>query len=316
MKTMTRRQMIGLATLACAGCASQTTTRPALEKTNLTVGSVQSTTAAGLYLAAQRGYFAAAGLNVRIVPTAGSGPVMTDLINGTLDMSFGNYVSFILAQAEGVTRLRILAEGSSAVPREDEIVIAKTSPIRTVQGLRGKVIAVNALAGIGELLVSSVLAENQVPPSFVKFVAVPFPAMDSALSAHRVDAAWMNEPFFSQAEISSGAQGLADCDQGATQNFPISGIAVTDVWARKYPRTAAAFVTALDKGQALADTNRQAVEQVLPHYIKVSKAAAALIATGSYPVGAVNQVQMQRVADVMHEFGMLKAPFNVSPMIG
>jgi NitT/TauT family transport system substrate-binding protein len=307
--------MIGLTTLAVAGCASQAPARSALEKTDLTVGSVQSTTAAGLYLAAQRGYFAAAGLNVRIVPTAGSGPVMADLINGTLDASFGNYVSFILAQAQGL-RLRILAEGSSAVPREDEIVIARNSPIRTVQELRGKTIAVNALAGIGQLLVSSVLTENQVPPSSVKFVAVPFPAMDGALNAHRIDAAWMNEPFFSQAEISSGAQGLADCDQGATQNFPISGIAVTQAWAQRYPLTAAAFVTALHRGQALADTNRYAVEQVLPQYIKVSRAAATLIATGSYPVGSVNQTQMQRVADVMHQFGMLKAPFGVAPMIG
>jgi NitT/TauT family transport system substrate-binding protein len=308
--------MIGLTTLACAGCASQTTTRPALEKTNLTVGSVQSTTAAGLYLAAQRGYFAAAGLNVRIAPTAGSGTVMTDLINGTLDVSFGNYVSFILAQAHGIARLRIVSEGNNATAREQEICVRAHSPITTVAGLKGKVIGVNALANVATLLVSSILSENAVPVSSVKFTPIPFPSMAATLQAGRIDAGWLVEPFLTEAEVQYGVQAIADGDQGATQNFPVSGVAVTQAWLDRYPRTAAAFIAAFNRGQVLADENRKAVEQVLPQYISVSKAAATLIATGSFPVGPVNQVQIQRVADVMHEFGMLKAPFDVSPMIG
>lgn len=56
--------------------------------------------------------------------------------------------------------------------------------------------------------------------------------------------------------------------------------------------------------------------QVLPQFIKISKQAAAAVVTGTYPDGPVNTKQIQRVADVMHQFGMLRQPFNVAPMIG
>jgi NitT/TauT family transport system substrate-binding protein len=239
-----------------------------------------------------------------------------DLLNGTIDISFGNYVSFIAAQAKGVAQLRILAEGNNATAHEEEIVVPRGSPITSVGGLRGKTVAVNALAGVGTLLVLSVLAENAVPASSVRFTAIPFPDMDTALTAHRVDAAWIVEPFLTQTEISSGVVAVADCDQGATQNFPVSGYVVTQAWVQRYPRTAAAFTAALNRGQVLADTSRASVEQALPRYIKISRQAAALVVTGSYPEGPVNKVQIQRVADVMHQFGMLKQVFDVTPMIG
>jgi NitT/TauT family transport system substrate-binding protein len=307
----------GALVLLAAGCASgQTATDAGVEKPVLVVGAIQSTTAAGLYLAAQHGFFSAVGLDVKIVPTSGSGPAMTDLLNGTIDVSFGNYVSFIAAQAKGIAQLRILAEGNNATAHEEEIVVPKGSPITSVAGLRGKTVAVNALAGVGTLLVSSVLAENAVPVSSVRFTAIPFPEMDAALTAHRIDAAWIVEPFLTQAEISAGVVAVADTDQGATQNFPVSGYVVTQAWVQRYPRTAAAFTAALNRGQVLADTSRTAVEQALPRYIKISRQAAALVVTGTYPGGLVDKVQMQRVADVMHQFGMLKQPFDVAPMIG
>lgn len=309
--------MGGAAALLTGGCATgQAATRSRVEKPDLTVGAIQSTTAAGLYLAADHGFFTAAGLHVKIVPTTGSGPAMTELLNGTIDINFGNYVSFVEAEAENVARLRILAEGNNASAHQEEIVVPKGSPVTSVAGLRGKTIAVNALANVGTLLVSGVLADNMVPVSSVKFTAIPFPDMTAALTAHRVDAAWMVEPFLTQAEISAGVKSIADTDQGATENFPISGYVTTQAWAQRYPRTAAAFTAALDRGQVLADTNRAAVERVLTKYIKVTRQAATLVVVGNYPQGAVDAVQIQRVANVMHQFGVLKKPFDVAPMIG
>lgn len=305
----------GVLSLACAGCASRTPApQSRVERPDLAVGAIKAVTAAGLYLAQQRGFFAAEGLHVTIVPTTGSGPVMTDLLNGRLDINFGNYVSFIAAQAAGAASLRILAEGNNAAAREQEIVALPDSPITSVAGLRGKVIGVNALANVATLITSSVLAENGVPPSSVRLVAIPFPEMGPALAARRIDAAWLVEPFLTEAVVKYGAQEVADGDQGATQNFPVSGYAATAAWARRYPKTAAAFVRALTRGQQLADTSRPAVEQVLPRYIGVTRQVASLVVTGDFPTG-VNQVQIQRVADIMHQFGMLKHPFSVAAMV-
>ena len=219
------------------------------------------------------------------------------------------------AQASGVARLRILAEGNNATAREQEIVVLPHSPITSVAGLRGKVIAVNALQGVATLIVSSVLTENGVPLASVKFTAIPFPAMGTALEARRVDAAWMVDPFLTEAQVKYGALAVADGDQGETAGFPISGFVATDTWVKGYPRTAAAFVRALERGQRLAATSRSTVENVLPRYIGISSQTAALVVTGDFPVG-VSAVRIQRVADIMRQFGYLKEPFSVSPMTG
>jgi NitT/TauT family transport system substrate-binding protein len=302
--------------LASAGCASRSSAvQTGIEKPHLTVGAIQAVTASGLYLAQQQGFFAAEGLTVTIEPTTGSGPVMADLLKGRLDVSFGNYVSFIAVQATGVAKLLILAEGNNATAGEQQVAVLPGSPIRSVAQLRGTTIGVNALANVATLIVSSILAENGVPPTSVRFVAIPFPQMGEALAARRVDAAWLVEPFLTEAGNRYGAQAIADGDQGATASLPISGYVVTKGWAHRYPRTAAAFVRALSRGQQLADVNRSAVEHVLPRYLGVTRQVASLVVIGDFPTG-VNRVEIQRVAGLMHQFGALKNRFNVAPMIG
>ena len=305
----------GVLALASTGCASTPPARSGPEKPDLVVGAIKAVTASGLYVAQQRGFFAAQGLHVTIVPTTGSGPVMADLLNGALDISFGNYVSFIAAQAAGAARLRILAEGNNATAHEQEIVVLPHSPITSVAGLRGKTVGVNALANVATLIVSSVLAENNIPPSSVRLVAIPFPAMGTALAARQIDAAWLVEPFLTETQTKYGAESVADGDQGATRNFPVSGYAATTAWVNRYPRTAAAFVRALTRGQQLADTDRPLVEQVLPRYIGISHQVATLVVTGDFPA-SVEATQIQRVADIMHQFGMLETHFDVTAMIG
>ncbi len=66
-----------------------------------------------------------------------------------------------------------------------------------------------------------------------------------------------------------GLQELADLDQGATQDFPIQGYAVTAAWAQKYPSTLKAFTTALSQGQQIADTDRAAVEGAIEKYLPI-----------------------------------------------
>ena len=74
--------VVGLVVLA-AGCGSSKagTSTSAMEKPDLTVAAVPAAGAAGLYIAAQDGYFTAAGLHVKIVPVASGSDALADLIN-------------------------------------------------------------------------------------------------------------------------------------------------------------------------------------------------------------------------------------------
>jgi NitT/TauT family transport system substrate-binding protein len=88
----------------------------------------------------------------------------------------------------------------------------------------------------------------------------------------------------------------------------------TAAWADAHPATARAFAHAVEQGQALAASDRGAVEHILPSYMRISKDIAALVNLNTYPTTA-NPVQLQRVANLMAEGGMLHAPLNVAPLV-
>lgn len=310
---------IGVAALA-AGCTSASgasnQAAAGLEKTTIVVGAVPAVDSAGLYIAEQRGYFTAVGLHVKIMPIVSSGgETISRQLAGGYDITLGNYVSYVEADAEQDAGLRIIAEGSVMQPGYQEIMTLPGSRITSLAGLRRATLAVNVKNNIGTILIGSLLAENGLSLSQVKLVAIPFPEMTAALKDHKVDAAWLPEPFLSLAEEQIGAQEVADLDQGGVAGFPVVGFAVTRAWERKYPRTEAAFLSALDKGQAAADSNRVYVEQAVESFLGVSPGTAALMALPTYPSG-VDQVRLQRVADAMLSFGLLKQAYKVRQMIG
>jgi NitT/TauT family transport system substrate-binding protein len=130
----------------------------------------------------------------------------------------------------------------------------------------------------------------------------------------RVDAAFLTEPFLSAAEQAQGAVPLFDIDQGAAQDFPIAGYVATQVWATKYPRTAAAFTAALTRGQRIAATSRAAVGQALRGALHISSQTAATMALGTYPL-TMTRVELQRVATLMQLNGLLSRKVNTSALV-
>jgi len=199
-------------------------------------------------------------------------------------------------------------------PLTQEVLVPAGSPIQNVGGLKGQKIGVNALNNIGTLLVSALLQDNGVSPSDVHFVAIPFPLMAKALQTHQVNAAWEPEPFVTGSEESIGATAIADADQGSAQNLPVSGYIATQSWLDKYPNTAAAFRRAVLKAQSIANTDLAAVQRGMVAFGGVSLTTAQIAEAPTYPL-QTNVALLQRVANLMEQFGMTQQIFNVNSMI-
>lgn len=311
--------MGGALTLAGTGCTTSSTAGLAakVEKPDLQVAAVPAVTNMGLFLAQQNGFFSAEGLRVKIVPVVSSTSAITGQLSGMFDVTAGAYVSYILTQSKEPSTIswHILSEGSISQAHSQSVLVLGGSGIRTVADLSGKVVAANILNNVGTLLIKSMLAENNVPLSSVKLVEVPFPEMAGALTSGKVAAAWFDEPFLSETQVKTGAEPLFDTSQGATAQFPISGYMSTGKWLAKYPETAQAFVRAITRGQTLADANRRASELAVTRSIKgVDSEVAAILTFDQYPIG-IDQVRVQRVANVMHEFGLIKQTFDMSVMM-
>jgi NitT/TauT family transport system substrate-binding protein len=299
---------------ACTSAQGSPASSSGVELHHLTIAAVPATDSVGLYIADQEGLLKAEGLNVTIEPAISSGTVIQKQLAGEYDITSGNYVSYIQANAKDHADFEILDAGSIMQPGVQELMIPQDSSIRSVSELRGKTIALNVTGGIGQLLVSAMLTSNMIAPNQVHFVPIQFPDMAAALKQHKVAAAFMPQPFATEAEDQVGAEPLADLDAGAVTSLPISGYVVTKTWLQKYPKTAAAFSKALEEAQRIADTNPGAVEKAMIDITGVSSTTASVMASPSFPLDT-DPVLIQRIADLMQEFGLLHVHYDVRPMI-
>jgi NitT/TauT family transport system substrate-binding protein len=284
-----------------------------LEKTTLIIGLSPTPSSAPVVLADKRGFFKAEGLTVKTEIIQAPQTVIPKILNGGIDIFKGSYVSLINIQDSGVAKVKILSDTLQAAPGIAGVVVVKDSPLQTPKDLKGKTIAVNSLKNLGTLSMSAHLAIHDVTPEQVRFTVVDFQAQLAALKSGRVDAAWMVEPFLSAAQ-QAGARLLLDTNTGPTDKFPIDGWAATQDWVSRNPRTAAAFQRAVAKAQRLAAADRAALAEVVPLYTQTPKEAVMTMAMGTFPT-SLDARRIQRVADLMNEFGYLKSHIDVATMV-
>lgn len=285
------------------------------ETKNVTVAALPVVDTAGFFIALKQGFFRQQGLNVSYRLVAQSTAALASMVSGSVDViGGGNYVSYIEGEQRGAFKVKLLADGTACGPHSFSILTTARTGIKSPAGLAGKTIAVNLTSNIQTLAANAVLQADHVNTSSVKYVAVPFPQMASALAAGRVDAISVVEPFATQAEKSIGATEVSDQCAGPTASLPLSGYFATQAWTQKNPATARAFQRALDKGQALANSNPAMVKQILPTYTKINPQTASAIRLGSYP-SAPDAARLQRISDLMLTGGLLKSHFDAGSML-
>jgi NitT/TauT family transport system substrate-binding protein len=326
-----------VALAACSGSSSSSgavATGPAPEQQTITIDVVPTADAAGIYIAEDAGYFARQGLTVKIVPINGGEYGMGDLQTSKAQLVEGNYVSFILAQVAGKFAapnpanpattepskpidMRMIADSSQMQTGNQELYVLPNSPYKTVAALAKDhaSVAINSPNNIAQVLLGSLFAADGLKLNSIHQEVQPaFPLTPGLLAAHKFDAAWLPEPFGTEAEQQYGAVPLADFDQGSLQSFPIGTVAGTASWVQSHPNTVAAFLRAYQQGQQVADTDRAAVEQALVTHTGVTKEIAATMTLDTYPL-VMDVPVMQRVSDAMYEFGVITKRYNITSMI-
>jgi NitT/TauT family transport system substrate-binding protein len=292
------------------------------EKTTINVGVVPAMDSAGFFVALHEGLFAKEGLTVNYTPEASSETAIGEQQAGKLDITGGNYVSYIQAALKGAP-LEIVSEASVMQGGSQVMFTMPGSGIKTLSQLKGHTIGVNAPGNIDYLLAASTLQANGIT-SGVSYPGkpIPFPQMGQMLKSGQIGAAVLPEPFASEVQQQFGAVTVADLDQGATRSFPIEGYVVTRQWAKQNPNALGRFLAALEAGQETADISRSAVEGAFESLKgaqngQVSANIASVMALDEYPIG-IDLPRLQRVSNFMYEFGLergQKKPFNVGSMV-
>jgi NitT/TauT family transport system substrate-binding protein len=284
-----------------------------LERTKVTVGTLPIVDTAAIHMAIRKGYFKNEELEIELKTLPGGAAAIPGLANGELQFAFGNYVSFFAAQTKGVLDIKLVADGYQALPGVFMIVVPRDSAIKRPQDLAGKKIAINTKNNILELTTRSTLEGVGVDMKTITFVEMPFPDMQTGLERKNADAAFMVEPFITQAERMAGVIPIVDPASNATNEIPIAGWAASARFVKDNPKTVEAFRRAIIAGQRDC-VNRLEVEDLVTSYAKVDRQTASLLNTGTWPTSLV-ATRLQRVADLMKTYGVLTKPLDVQSMI-
>lgn len=282
-----------------------------LERTELRIGVSNPIDTAPLRIAVADGKFSAAGLSVTLVDIAAD-QAINKLSAGEIDIVFASDVSIFRAAAAG-TALQLQGEAYTAGRNTMALVTLPGSDYTEPTVKRSPKVAVNMLDDVGVLAARSVLATAGVDVTKIQFKQHPFDRMPQALQAGEADAAWMVEPYITRAEKELGASILADGGRGATLDFPMSAYVSTGAFGQGNVRTLAAFRKVLGDAQVRA-ADPAVVRDALPTFSDIDRTTASLISLGSYPV-SLNGIRLQRVADLMHNSGMIGARLDVQALV-
>lgn len=289
-----------------------------LEKSVLNVSIMPTTDLAPFHLAIQEGFFEEEGLRVEFVQAPSGGESVGKLVAGEVDISYSSYTPFFLAESKGAGRdkggIKLVADASSAGPDSCVVVALPNSEVKSVKDMAGKRVAVTATGTISDLLVMSTLKTNGVDHRSIEWVKTPFPETADALKRGDVDAAFATEPFIQDTHKNAGAVTIFDTAEGPTDNFPTAGWASTGDFVKKNPNTIAAFQRAMQKGTDLALSDRSMVEPLLVKHSKVDEETAKMATLLTFQ-SKLDASRIQRVPDLMLEFGVIKSAIDVSTMI-
>jgi NitT/TauT family transport system substrate-binding protein len=233
----------------------------------LTVGVLPIANTLPLDLGIKKGFFDQQGIEIKKIVAQSGNDIMLGLANSNMDVGFAGWVPAMIARTTGIP-ISVVAlsevEGTNQATNWQNILVKGSSSIRTPGDLAGKTIAVNALKGVGEVMIKAALEKSGVDPNSIKLLALPFPAMRAALNNGQVDAIWTPEPFLSQAINIDGARDLMAPGPVLGPYFPIGGYFVRTDWANKNPGLAARFRTAMNQSLEYSQNHGDEIRDLLP----------------------------------------------------
>lgn len=239
--------------------------------TTLTVELIPLPHVAPIYLGINKGFFAREGLHINPVIVQNGPAGIAALESGAAQIAFTSAIPVLVAQTKGLT-LKIISnatnEQSDPARQYYAVLVRAGSPIKNAKDLTGRVVGVNALQAADQLTVSETIDKAGGNAAKTHFVAIPYPDMDAALKAGRVDAVMVSEPFYTLG-VEAGDVPIAYPNSvygGGTSSV----YAATPSYVASHGQVIARFVRALTEASDYARAHPTQAEQVITTYTKLT----------------------------------------------
>ena len=286
------------------------------ETTTLRVGVIPIADVAPLYLGMKKGFFEEQGLRIRPQLAEGGAAITPAVVSGDFQIGFSNTISLLIAASQDLP-VEIISQGVLAGKTEKDawadLLVLKDGPIKEPKDLEGKTIAVNTLKNICEVTIKASLEKEGVAVDTLKFSEVPFPDMNAALEAERVDGACVVEPFVSQGKAGA-ARGIDPFYVRTAPDLTVATYFTSKQYAQENGDVVDSFVEAMNRSLTYAQSNPDEVRDVLLDYTEIPPEAAEQI---KLPVWRpdLNEPTIELLSKLSLKYGLIEEQPDLDELI-
>jgi NitT/TauT family transport system substrate-binding protein len=286
------------------------------EPATLKVGVIPIADVAPLYLGIDKGFFEEQQLTIKPQLAEGGAAITPAVVSGDFQIGFSNIISLLIAASQNLP-VEIISQGVLAGKTEKEawadLLVLKDGPIKKPKDLEGKTIAVNTLKNICEVTIKASLEEENVAVDKLKFTEVPFPDMNAALEAGRVDAACVVEPFVSQGKAGK-ARGIDPFYVRTAPDLTVATYFTSTQYAEQNGDVVDRFVEAMNKSLTYAQENPDEVRKALLDYTEIPPEAAEQITLPVWRTD-LNVPTIEKLSELSLKYGLIEEQPDLDELI-
>lgn len=224
---MSKRSFLKTTILAAAAVALPVS---AMAMDKLKVAYMKIPPLVHMIYAQENGIFEQNDLDIDLTVVNGGPELMSALASRSVDIGQTAVGIVLLARAKGL-KLRAFGTGDYEQPGDmrNWIVADANDGIASLKDLEGKTVGIVAKNSPAELSVRDHMLAAGADPDTVKFVALPFPQLPSALEVGNVDAVFVGDPFHTQLQNSTKVDGI-DLSEGMISTIAEDGRIALGGW--------------------------------------------------------------------------------------
>jgi NitT/TauT family transport system substrate-binding protein len=286
------------------------------EPTTLKVGVIPIADVAPLYLGMEQGFFEEENLTIEPQLAEGGAAIVPAVVSGDYQIGFSNTTSLIIARSKDLP-VKILTQGAVGGTSADDawnaLMVPKGSDIAEPNDLEGKTVAVNTLNNVGPLTINTAMANAGADYTKIKYVEVPFPDMNAALEAGRVDAAWMVEPAYSGARAAKGKAIFHPYEETA-ENLTVATYFATEQFIGENQDVVDRFKRAMERSLDYAAQNPDAVRTTVGNYTEIPPEVTEAMHLPLWQAD-LNETTIERTIELAGEYGFIEEAPSLDDLI-
>lgn len=267
------------------------------------------------FVALDKGYYQAEGLNVTILRGQGSIDVVKKVASGAATIGFADTGALVLARSNDAIPVKLLMICYAGPPHA--VFATTSSGIKTPKDLEGKTVADSPFSAI-PLIFNAYAKVTGIDHKKVKWISAETSSLPSLLATGRVDAIGqftVGQPLLEAAVRPRELVRFAYKDAGL--DYYGNGLVASEETIANNPETLKKFVRATQKGMRDAFAAPAEAAEILHKYHKEisttvgqgeTELVKELAEVSGEPLGDIDPKRIERTIEVMRESFPMKTP--------